>query len=135
MKVVDASALVRALDPTPETVRLLDDLVEDGDLHAPHLVDVEVAQALRRLVAIGALSEDRAHDARLDLDHLPLTRYPHGALLPRAWELRHVLSAYDGVYVALAEALGAPLVTCDARLARAPGVRATIELVAPDGAR
>ncbi len=130
MKVVDACVLVRALGSGRPSGSLLDELTEDGDLHAPHLVDVEVVQTLRRLVAHGAISDDRAQDARLDLDDLPLTRYPHGALLGRAWELRHVLTTYDAVYVALAEALDAPLVTCDARLTRAPGIRARIELVA-----
>jgi predicted nucleic acid-binding protein len=131
VKVVDASVLVRALGSGRPSGSLLDELITDGDLHAPHLVDVEVAQALRRLVAHGRLSDDRAHDARLDLDDLPLTRYPHGALLGRAWALRHVLTAYDAVYVALAEVLDAPLLTCDARLSRAPGIHARVELVAP----
>jgi predicted nucleic acid-binding protein len=132
VKVVDASALVRALGPNRLSGGLLDELIDDGDLHAPHLVDVEVVQTLRRLVRAGALSDDRADDARLGLDDLPLTRYPHGALLGRAWELRHVLTAFDAVYVSLAEALDAPLVTCDVRLSRAPGVRAQVELVAVD---
>jgi predicted nucleic acid-binding protein len=91
-------------------------------------VDVEVAGGLRRIVAAGLMASDRARDALLDLEAMPITRYPHGALLPRAWELRESLTVHDGVYVALSEILEAPLVTCDGRLARAPGIRASIEL-------
>jgi len=128
--VVEASALVRVLAARDRSDVLFARLLDDADLHAPHLVDVEVTHALRRLVAIGELGDDRAADARLDLDALPITRYPHAALLDRAWELRHGLSVYDAVYVSLAEALDAPLITCDRRLARAPGIRATVELFA-----
>jgi predicted nucleic acid-binding protein len=110
---------------------LTDRLRRDGDLHAPHLVDVEVTHALRRLVATGQLGDDRASDARADVADLLITRYPHLALLERAWELRHNLTVYDGVYVALAEFLEAPLVTCDTRLGGVPGHDAEIELFAP----
>jgi predicted nucleic acid-binding protein len=113
--VLDASAAV-------------DLLAADGDLHAPHLIDVEIAQALRRLAAAGALSGDRATDALQDAALLPVRRYPHLALVERAWELRHTLAVYDGVYVALAELLEAPLVTCDRRLARASGHDAVVEV-------
>jgi predicted nucleic acid-binding protein len=126
--VVDASALVDFLAPTVVDAALDDRLLADASLHAPHLVDVEVVNALRRLSLRSTLGPDRAADAMLDLDDLPITRYPHGALLPRAWELRHTLPIQDGVYVSLAEALDAPLVTCDARLAGAPGIRASIEV-------
>jgi predicted nucleic acid-binding protein len=126
--VVDASAVVDVVvhkDPV-----LTGRLRDAGDLHAPHLVDVEVTHALRRLVASGALSSDRASDARVDAADLLIMRYPHLALLDRAWELRDNLTVYDAVYVALAELLRAPLVTCDARLAQAPGHDAEIELFA-----
>jgi predicted nucleic acid-binding protein len=77
------------------------------------------------------VSSAHAADARLDLAALPLRRYPHGPFVERAWELRHNVSAYDAMYVALAELLDVPLVTCDASLARAQGVRAQIEVYAP----
>lgn len=131
MLVVDTSALLEALagrDPQPA---LVERLARDGDLHAPHVVDIEMLHALRRLSATGALSDDRAEDARRDLDDLALARYPHQPLAGRIWALRHNLTAYDAAFVALAEALSVPLVTCDARLAGAPGNRADVELFAP----
>ncbi len=99
-----------------------------GDLHAPHLLDLEVEQALRRFALRGQLSDERARQVLEDLAGLRLTRYPHHSLLERIWELRGNLSVFDACYVALAEALGAPLVTADAALARAPGHGAQIEL-------
>ena len=131
MIVVDASAVIELVAREPADPALTERLRGDGSLHAPHLIDVESTHALRRLVAVGELSSDRASDARSDVAHLQIMRYPHGALLDRTWELRHNLSVYDGVYVALAELLRAPLVTCDARLASAPGHDAEIELFAP----
>lgn len=130
MKVVDASAIVQVLTAPSGAPALVATLLADGDIHAPHLVDVEVVSALRRLEHRRELSTDRADDARRDLADLPLNRYPHQALVERAWELRHTVSSYDAVYLALAEALDAPLVTCDARLSRVPGVAATVELFA-----
>jgi predicted nucleic acid-binding protein len=102
-------------------------LVADPDLHAPHLLDVEVANALRRRVTTRAIRETRAKQALEDLSDLDLTRYPHLPFIERVWELRANLTAYDAVFVALAEALGATLVTTDSRLARAPGARVEIE--------
>lgn len=128
MIVLDASAAVDVLVGRAPAAGLADRLVADGDLHAPHLLDVEIAQALRRLAATGALSGDRATDALRDAALLPVRRYPHLALVERAWELRHVLGVYDGVYVALAELLEAPLVTCDRRLARTKGHDAVVEV-------
>jgi len=128
--VVDASAVVDVLVHERADPMLMERL-RRGHLHAPHLVDVEVTHALRRLVALGDLSSDRASDARVDAAELAIQRYPHRPLLHRAWELRDNLSVYDAVYVALAELLEAPLVTCDARLARASGHDAQIELFAP----
>ena len=128
MLVVDTSAVVAALVGRPPDQGLVDRLGSDGDLHAPHLLDVELLHALRRLVHTGALSQERAADARADFAELAVVRYGHEALADRTWELRDSLTAYDATFVALAEALGAPLITCDARLARAPGHRAGVEL-------
>jgi predicted nucleic acid-binding protein len=128
MIVVDASAIVEFLAPDVPNEKLGRRLVTDADLHAPHLLDVEVANALRRLTSRGKLGADRAADALLDADAIPIERYPHSPLLQRAWELRHVLTIPDAVYVSLAEILGAPLVTCDARLSGAPCIQAEIEL-------
>jgi predicted nucleic acid-binding protein len=98
-------------------------------LHAPHVLDVEVAQVIRRYAANGEISGERGRLALADLADLPLRRYPHDFLLPRMWDLRNNLTAYDAAYVALAEALDAPLLTRDRRLAVAAGHRARIELV------
>lgn len=130
MIVVDASVLLEVLLRTPRARRLEARLFAPGEsLHAPHLVDVEVVQVLRRFASQGAITTQRAADALADLFDFPLARYPHETLLPRAWDWRHNLTIYDAVYVALAEALPAPLVTCDAKLAAAPGMRARVEVV------
>jgi predicted nucleic acid-binding protein len=130
MIVVDASALLDVLLRTPDAqaveARLFD---PDETLHTPHLLDIEVAQVIRRYAASGEVDGPRGAAALDDLAVFPLRRYPHGLLLPRVWELRSNLTAYDAVYVALAEALEAPLITRDRRLAAAGGHRATIELV------
>ena len=89
-------------------------------LHCPHLLDLEVAQVLRRH-SRGHMTEPRVREAIEDLRDLPLTRYAHEPFLDRIWELRENLTAYDGAYVALAETLGAILLTSDARLARTFG--------------
>ncbi len=96
---------------------------DDGDLHAPHLIDVEILNALRGLVRGGKLGADRAEDVRTDVADLLITRYGHQSLADRIWALRDNLAAHDAAFVALAEALDAPLITCDARLAKAPGIR------------
>ena len=98
-------------------------------LHAPHLLDVEVAQVLRRYALAGEVAAERCRAALDDLAGLPLTRYPHDFLMSRVWDLRANLSAYDAVYVALAGALDAPLLTRDQRLANAPGHGARVEMV------
>jgi len=126
--VVDTSAVVAALVARPPNQALVDRLGADGDLHAPHLLDVELLHVLRGLVLAGQLSEDRAADARADFTDLTVVRYGHAPLADRAWELRNNLTAYDATFVALAEALNVPLVTCDARLAGAPGNSAVVEL-------
>ena len=130
MIVVDASAIVELLLRTPAGRRAEDRLLSRRDsLHAPHLLDVEVAQVLRRYAAAGELSPERGREALADLADLPVQRYPHDALLPRIWDLRQNVTAYDAAYLALAETLRAPLVTCDARLASAPGHDAKVEVL------
>jgi predicted nucleic acid-binding protein len=127
--VVDASALLEALLRTPAAKAVEDRLFAPGQtLHAPHLLDVEVAQVIRRYAANREIDEARGRLALADLAELPLRRYPHDFLLPRIWELRNSLTAYDAAYVVLAEALDAPLLTRDRRLAAAVGHRARIEL-------
>lgn len=133
MIVLDTSAVLEALvaaDPDEELVGRLGD---DGDLHAPHLIDVEALHALRGLVLGGRLSADRAGDARSDLAELRIVRYGHEPLTDRIWELGENLTAYDAAFVALAELLEAPLVTCDARLADAAGHAAEVELYGGKG--
>jgi len=127
MLVLDTSALLAALVGSPTNAALNERLSADGDLHAPHLIDVEALHALRKLVRQGDLSLDRALSTRQDLRDLTIIRYPHVALVDRMWELRENLTAYDAAFVALSEALGVPLVTADARLARATGHGAEIE--------
>ena len=130
MIVVDASAMIEVLLRTPAAAAVDARLFEPGEtLHAPHLLDVEVAQVVRRYVANGDVDADRGREALDDLAALRLRRYPHDLLLPRIWALRHNLTAYDAAYVALAEALEAPLLTRDRRLAAAAGVSARIELI------
>jgi predicted nucleic acid-binding protein len=129
--VVDASALLEFLLQTPLGARVEARLFHAGDeLHAPHLVDVEVVQVLRRLVRTGEVSSIRAGEAIADLTDLDLHRHDHLDLLGRAWKLRDNLSAYDAVYVALAEAIDAPIITCDVALAKAPGHGARVEAIA-----
>ena len=129
MIVVDASAVLDALLRTPAAKAIEKWLFDpEQTLHAPHLLDVEVAQVIRRYAAKGELDHDRGRAALADLADLPLYRYPHDFLLPRVWDLRNNLTAYDAVYVALAEALDAPLLTRDRRLATAAGHHARIEL-------
>ena len=130
MIVVDASALLEALLHTPAAAAVGRRLFGPGEtLGAPHLIDAEVTQVLRRYAAIGRNDPERCRGVLSDLMDMPMTRYPHSVLLPRVWELRNDLTAYDAVYVALAEMLDAPLLTRDRRLASAPGHRAMIELV------
>ena len=130
MIVLDASAAVEWVLRRP-----LADAVETriGDSgrtrHAPHLLSIEVAQVVRRLVRQGEATPSRGAEALADLADLRIDRYPHEPFLPRIWVLRENLTAYDAVYVALAEALDAPLVTLDARLGAAPGHFAAVDVV------
>jgi predicted nucleic acid-binding protein len=128
--VVDASALIEVLLGTSAATRLAERFFAAGEtLHAPHLLDVEVAQVLRRYALAGLFGADRGVEALEDLADFPIARYPHQPFLLRIWELRHNVTAFDAAYLALAEALAAPLVTRDAKLASAPGHQARIELM------
>jgi predicted nucleic acid-binding protein len=129
LTVVDASAVLEVLLRTDRGRRLEDRLLAAGEsLHAPHLLDLEVAQVLRRFAAAGELRAERGREALADLEDLPLHRYPHDFLLARIWDLRRNVTAYDAAYLVLAETLVAPLVTCDARLASVPGHTARVEI-------
>jgi predicted nucleic acid-binding protein len=128
--VVDASALLEALLRTPAAEAVERRLFgARKTLYAPHLLDVEVAQVLRRYAVNGEIDPERGRAALADLADFPLRRYPHDFLLRRVWALRNNLTAHDAVYVALAEALEAPLLTRDRRLAAAAGHHARVELV------
>ena len=130
MIVVDASALLEVLLRTPGAQAVEGRLFDSREtLHAPHLLDIEVAQVLRRYVANRDIDGERGEAALDDLAALPLRRYPHHVFLPRVWELRSNLTAYDAAYVALAEGLRAVLVTRDRRLASAPDLATTVEVV------
>ena len=129
MIVLDASAAVDWLLHTPVGLRIEKRIYSRSEsLHAPHLLDLEIAQVLRRLAREGVISTSRATQALQDLQDLRLTRYPHFVLLPRIWQLRHNLTAYDAAYIALAEKLGAALVSRDARLGAVSGHAALVEL-------
>ena len=129
MIVADASAIVEMLLDTEPGAGVADRLFDRNEtIHVPHLLDVEVAHAVRRTVSSGALEPDEGERALAELMGLPLHRYDHVGLLPRVWELRESVSAYDAVYIALAEFLAAPLVTTDRHLAASHGHRARIEL-------
>jgi predicted nucleic acid-binding protein len=128
--VLDASALVEWLLRTSTGLRVeMRIFARPAEIHAPHLVDVEVLHAIRRLAHERIVDVDRAGEAIDDLADLALLRHAHDALLPRMWDLRHTLTAYDAAYVALAESLRAPLVTCDRRLGAARGHSARVEVI------
>lgn len=129
MIVVDASVLAPALgDDGPDGDHARERLA-DEILAAPELIDLEVSSVLRRLHVGGQLSARRAELALADLIALPLRRVPHRLLVARCWSLRENLTTYDASYVALAEQLGALLVTADSRLPRAPGVRCDVQVL------
>lgn len=130
MLVIDASVALEVLLQTPLGVRCTGRVLGSGEeLHAPHLLDVEFAHALRRLVRSAGLTANMAQRALDDLVDLALQRHPHTILMPRIWQLRNSVSAYDATYIALAEGLGAPLATCDGKLSRAHGHQAVVELL------
>ena len=129
MIVVDASVVVEVLLRSDAGAELEERLVEGDDpLHAPHLMDVEVAHALRRCAAHGDIAERHGRDALADLAAMTIERHGHQPLLERMWQLRSNLTAYDAAYLALAERLGAPLLTRDAALASVAGHHARVEL-------
>jgi predicted nucleic acid-binding protein len=127
--VLDASAAIDWLLQTSAGQRIEQRIYSHSEsLHAPHLLDLEVGQVMRRLAREGTVSARRADQAIEDLLDLRITRYPHFVLLPRVWHLRHNFSAYDAAYIALTENLGARLITRDGRLASASGHCAAVEL-------
>ncbi|MFT4009206.1 MAG: type II toxin-antitoxin system VapC family toxin [Nocardioidaceae bacterium] len=126
MIVIDASAMIEALVGRDADDELLEALA--GDVCAPHLLDVEVLSALRGLLLGGKLDEATAEEARNNYFSLTIARYEVSPLADRVWALRHQLTSYDACYVALAEALDAPLDTCDAKL-RHPGHTADVRLL------
>ncbi len=129
MIVVDANVIVTALaDDGPDGGRARDRLRGER-LAAPHLLDLEVTSAWRRLVAAGELDERRARLALADLQGLRVDWVQHGSLLDRCWDLRGNFTVYDAAYVALAELLEVTLVTADGKLAKAPGARCPIEVL------
>lgn len=130
MIVLDASAVIEWLLQSPAGLKIEQRIFLRGEsLHAPHLLDVEVAQVFRRYVRDKTVTPERGQEALEDFSEVPLTRYPHDFMIPRIWELRATLTAYDAAYVALAELLDAPLLTCDRKIAAAPGHDAKVEVV------
>lgn len=130
MIVLDASAVVELLLGRPAGAMVSRRIAPPSiDIHVPHLLDVEVAQVLRRYDAAGTLEPGRARDALTDLADLDAVRHGHEIFLPRIWELRRNATAYDAAYLTLAEALEAPLLTLDAALAGVPGCRARVEVL------
>lgn len=127
--VLDASATVDLLLGNRGHERIGERIRRPGEtLHAPEVIDLEVLNALRRLERQRVVAEERAVEALEDFVDLPLQHYPHAQLRQRIWSLRHNFTVTDAAYVALAEALDAPLITTDVRIARAPGHSAVVEL-------
>lgn len=130
MIVVDASAVLEALLRRQDAAALQQRIFAPGEtLHAPFLLEIEVAQVIRRYVARREVTAEQGDGLIQNLIDFPVQRYPHDELLQRIWSLRNNLTAYDATYVALAEMLDAPLLTRDRRLAAAPGHSAQIELI------
>ncbi|MGH3751339.1 MAG: type II toxin-antitoxin system VapC family toxin [Pseudonocardiaceae bacterium] len=129
MIVVDASVLAPALSDDSIEGDWLRQRLRGQTVTAPELIDLEVQSVLRSGVRRGLLDERRARQAWTDLASAPLQRAPHRPLLPRAWELRDNVTTYDAAYVALAEVLGATLLTADSTLASAPGIRCEVDVV------
>ena len=129
MIVLDASAAVELVWHSPAGARIAVRINEERSVHAPHLLDLEVTSALRRQCALGSLTPERANEALFDYAELRIERHSHLAHLGRIWELRHRFTAYDAVYLALAEALDAVLLTRDAALRSAPLHRGRVEVV------
>ncbi|MBB3086678.1 type II toxin-antitoxin system VapC family toxin [Geodermatophilus sabuli] len=129
MIVVDASTVVAALLDAGSDGESAREVMLANEAHAPHLLDVEVLSAVRRHALSGRLSGAAVHGAVAALRELPVARHGHDLLLDRSLELRDSVTAYDGVYVALAEVLEAPLVTGDRRLSRTPGLRCAVSVI------
>ena len=130
MVVVDASAVIAALSTQGANTLLMARLGGATELYAPQLLDIEILHALRRLVATGQLSPERAQEVREDCASLRIQRYPHEPLADRAWDLRDYLTPSDAIYVALAEVLEVPLVTCDRRFQTAHPRGPVVEIFA-----
>ena len=126
---IDASAALEVLLKSPAGERLLDRLESGAAVHAPHLIDVEIAHVLRRHVQHNAIGAGRAEACLTLWRQLDIERHPHENLLERIWRRRANLTAYDAAYVALAEALGQRLITADRRLATAPGITIPVEVL------
>ncbi len=124
--VVDASVVASALVATGPDADWSEEVLSSGGLSAPHLMPVEVASVLRRSAAAGSIPEDIASESHRDVSRIRVALFPYDVVADRVWELRNSVSAYDAWYVALAEALGAPLATLDRRLAQAQGPRCDI---------
>ena len=130
MIVVDSSVVLEVLLRSPRASAIEKRIFAANEsLHAPHLLDLEVVQVLRRYSLSGEMPSARGNEAIIDLLNLPIARYPHDIFVDRIWELRNTMTAYDAAFVALAESLPAPLLTCDAKLSTASGHRADIELI------
>ncbi len=129
MIVLDASVVLEILLASARGLAIAEEvLLSEESLHAPWLLDAEVANAMRRVWLRGELTAQRGQEALQDLTDLPIHRHGHAGLVERAWQLRDSLTAYDAFYIALAETLPATLLTGDARLSRAPGHSARVEL-------
>lgn len=130
MIVIDASVLANGLaDDGPCGTRARNALTQAGDIFVPDLVDVETAAVLRKRWVAASITESRFAAAIDTLAQLPFRRYPTSLFLRRVYELRQNVTAYDAVYVALAESLGCELLTCDSRLARASGPHCDIRVM------
>ncbi len=135
MLVVDASAVAELLLARPGAESVARHVAEhEYALHAPQVIDLEVLSALRRVVIAGEATRDRASESVSAFLDLPVERYAHLPLLQRVWQLRDNFSAYDAAYMALTEALGAPLLTADGRFARAARTHGDVEVLLADGA-
>jgi predicted nucleic acid-binding protein len=128
--VVDAAAAVSALARKDSVGVAAHKRITEAACHAPHLLDAEVGHVLRRGERGGEISEQTARTALRALPEMIEYRYPHtGRLAELAWDLRHTITFYDGLYVALAAALDVPLLTADVRLSKAPGLSCAVILI------
>ena len=130
MIVLDASAALELLLNAGLSQQVADRVFRSNEsLHVPHLIDLEISQVLRRLVRRDDITLDRAAEVFEDLNDLHLTRYPHNMLLPQIWALRNNATAYDAAYLALAQTLDAPLLTCDQALHSIAGFDGQVEVI------